>query len=286
MLALPLYHVAGLGILFRCLLAGATMVLAEEDGLRETIDGYAVTHLSLVATQLYRVLGEDDSVPASLKAVLLGGSAISPALVQHAHEAGWPIHTSYGSTEMATQITATPPDATLDALLSAGSPLLHREVQMDDAGVIRVRGATRCLGYLTASGLEKPFDAEGWLVTGDRGRWDAAGRLVVLGRTDHMFISGGENIHPEEIEKALLQLPGVRQALVAPVPDLEFGHRPVALVDAPEELNWEEALTGRLPRFMQPLAYFPWPEEATQEGGIKPPRKALVALVQGLWAAS
>ncbi len=89
--------------------------------------------------------------------------------------------------------------------------------------------------------------------------------LYVKGRRDHMFISGGENIHPEEIEKTLTLFPAINQALVVPVPDREFGVRPVAFIQpgsnpaSPEEIT--AFLTTRLPRYMLPIAYFALPDE-------------------------
>ncbi len=73
-------------------------------------------------------------------------------------------------------------------------------------GEILVRGLTRCLGYVDKTGIHQPFDADGWLSTKDTGFFDEDGYLHVIGRIDNMFISGGENIQPEEIEHYLYQL--------------------------------------------------------------------------------
>jgi O-succinylbenzoic acid--CoA ligase len=122
-----------------------------------------------------------------------------------------------------------------------------------------------------------PFDADGWFATGDFGTLDEEGRLVVVGRRDGRFVSGGENVQPEVIEAALLALPGVTRALVVPVEDAEFGARPAAFVAmeggrAPDGAALGAALRVRLPGYLVPDAYLPWPEG---EEGLKPSRAAL-----------
>jgi O-succinylbenzoic acid--CoA ligase len=94
-----------------------------------------------------------------------------------------------------------------------------------------------------------------------------------------MFISGGENIYPEEIESVLLDLPGIRQAVVVPIQDERFGSRPVAFVDV-EEIQLTsilDYLSDRLPKFKIPDAFLPWPRDASP-AGLKPGRQELKRL--------
>jgi len=259
LVSLPLYHVGGLAILFRCREAGAEHVLRDPDcAFAEQIVRDQITHLSLVPTQLQDLL--DAAVDLSgLKAILLGGAVIPPALVERAVAAGLPLHTTYGMTETASQVTTTRPGATLDELATAGSVLKHRELSFDDGGQILVRGPVRFLGYAG----EARLDPQVWFETGDVGALDEHGRLQVEGRLDNQFISGGENIHPETIERALLLLPDVTQAKVLPKEDARYGQRPVAFVEAPEfspEI-WAAELSRSLPKFMVPVAFYPWPTD-------------------------
>lgn len=271
LLALPLYHVGGLGVLFRCLEAGANVVLPEMgEPLAVSLARPGVTHVSLVATQLARALRE---APEALdgKRILLGGSAISPTLLDDAHSRGLAVLTSYGLTEAASLVTATAPGAPRADLATSGRVLAHRELRVSARGEIEIRGRTRFAGYLTADGLATPFDADGWFATGDTGALDAEGRLVVAGRRDAMFVSGGENVQPEAIERALVALPGVREALVVPVEDAAFGHRPFAFVDADGGLDGPRLnalLAEHLPGFMLPVGYGAW----AAPGGLKPSR--------------
>lgn len=271
LLSLPLYHVGGLGILFRAMHGGGAIVFSDNTDLAAAIASHRITHASLVATQLYRIMQKSDSLPRlkTLKAVLLGGSAIPSSLLRKATEHNLPVFTTYGSTEMASQVTTTPPDCPLEKLFTSGKPLAHRQVCISPGGEILVRGRTRFKGYLTPTGLLEPFDAEGWFATGDLGGFDADGYLHVTGRKDNMFISGGENIQPEEIEQALCQIDGVLQAVVVPVADDEFGQRPVAFVrmQAGMQIDSEaiqRCLAAKIARFKIPRHIFAWPFPETQ----------------------
>ena len=92
----------------------------------------------------------------------------------------------------------------------------------------------------------------------------------MTGRRDSMFISGGENIHPEEIEKALLSIKGIEQAMVVPKDDKEFGQRPIAFIKFAGEVIADDALIQSLqtllPRFKIPTAFYPWPQNLMSQG--------------------
>jgi O-succinylbenzoic acid--CoA ligase len=271
--SLPLYHVGGISIFFRCLIAGASIALPErEESPGEAIFRHGATHVSLVATQLKRLL-EEGAGPGSLKAVLMGGSAIPPALLEEAATRGLPVRTSYGLTEMASQVTTTTGDP--GELRTSGKALPYREVRVSEDGEVLVRGETLFAGYIEGDELDRPLDTGGWFHTKDLGEIDAASYLRVWGRKDNLFISGGENIQPEEVEEVLRRLSGVEDAVVVPVPDDEFGFRPVAFIRTtggvalPEGI--EEILERSLPRFKIPVAFHGWPEDAP--AGMKVDRR-------------
>ena len=246
LLSLPLYHVGGLAILFRSFLSGSCVVFSKKPTL-EAILTHKITHLSLVPTQLYRLLQEDAALlteaAAHLKCVLLGGAPLSPALYQEALEKGFPVYRSYGMTEMSSTVTVE------SELLS------YREMKTGPDNEIFVQGRTLFQGYLLDDGeLSLPLDKEGWFATKD-----IAGDLI--SRKDRLFISGGENIQPEEIEHALLSLPGIVRAKVVPKPDKEFGQRPFAYIqDETLAYTLEEiqtALRAKLPGYKIPTGVGP-----------------------------
>jgi len=266
LLSLPLYHVGGLAILVRCALAGAAVAVPDPDAsLSAMLDASGATHVSLVATQLRRLLvAQDGPLPRRVRGVLLGGGPLPEGLLHRGHARGWPLHTSYGSTEMASQVTTTPPGAPLAALRTAGRCLPHRRLRIDDDGQILVAGSTLCLGRADGDQVQNPR-VDGWFPTGDLGHIDAQGRLHVRGRTDRQFVSGGENIQPEEIEAALERLDGIGRAVVVPVPDEEYGRRPVAFVRSDEggvPDDWRDALAAALPSFKIPDAVHELPDAA------------------------
>ena len=259
--SLALWHIGGLAIAFRTLLAGATWIPRDkEQSLGTQIQSDNITHISVVATQLYRLLHEPNVDLSSLKGVLVGGGPIPDQLVAQA--AHLPIHTTYGMTELGSQLCTTPPNASAQTLKTAGFPLHGWEVRIRGAGEICARGAPLFLGYFKNGALHRPFDKDGFFHTGDQGLIDEQGRLVVLGRCDQMFISGGENIHPEEIERCLCDLPSIEAALVLPIAHEEYGKRPVALIKGTVSLSTIQAhLQTNLPRFKHPDQFRVWPQE-------------------------
>ncbi|WGE51633.1 o-succinylbenzoate--CoA ligase [Actinobacillus equuli subsp. haemolyticus] len=270
LLSLPLFHVSGQGIVWRWLAQGATLAVNEQkDHLFTCLD--RVSHASLVPTQLQRYLQNKTEKIAYSQKFLLGGTAIPKALVAQAKRQGITCYSGYGMTEMASTICAVE-----NELDNVGYPLKGREVKLVN-GEIWVRGSGLALGYLQKNGEIRPLvNDEGWLPTKDRGEWNASGQLVVKGRLDNMFISGGENIQPEDVEKVIYQSGLVSQVFILPVEDAEFGERPVAIVQflshdfAKNCENLTAWLADKLEKFKQPIAYYPLEQlQLVQQGGIK-----------------
>lgn len=263
LLQLPLNHVSGFSIPIRCLLSGAAVVFSDSENATED---EAVTHLSLVPTQLQRML--DSGAPLDrLQAVLVGGGPIPSCLVDRAIRAGVPLHLTYGMTESASQICTT--GRLLETLnpLHAGAPLPGREVRISSSGEIQIRGPVVAKKTLSPDGRwEDLADAEGWFSTGDIGKFTTEGYLVILGRRDRLIISGGENIQPEPIEAMLLEIPGVRRAVVVGKSDPEFAERPVAFLAGDfQEAEVRRFLACRLERFAIPQKFHPWPSEVSED---------------------
>jgi O-succinylbenzoic acid--CoA ligase len=163
-------------------------------------------------------------------------------------------------------------------LRTAGRCLPHRRLRIDEDGQILVAGPTLCRGIDEGEQVRDPR-VNGWFPTGDLGHLDAQGRLHVRGRTDRQFVSGGENIQPEEIEAALEQIDGIERAVVVPVPDEEYGRRPVAFIRSTTGTvpdDWQAALGAVLPRFKLPDAVHELPDAAVPTAvGMKVDRELL-----------
>lgn len=267
LLSLPLFHVSGQGILWRWLLAGARITVRDKLPLEQALVG--CTHASLVPTQLWRLL--NDNAPVALKAVLLGGAAIPVALTQQARERGIRSWCGYGLTEFASTVCAKEADGAPDV----GAALPGRQVKIVDDEVW-LRAESMAAGYWRNGELLPLARHDGWFATRDRGMLKE-GRLTILGRLDNLFFSGGEGIQPEEVERVIATHPGVRQVLVVPVDDAEFGQRPVAVVECEDGTDISQFagwVADKLARFQQPVHWLALPE-ALKNGGIKISRRAL-----------
>ena len=262
LLSLPLYHIGGYALLFRSLLGGGCLAVGlPDEQLDKALSVFPLTHLSLVATQLYRLLRlpEARALLQQLKAILLGGSAIPEPLLDDAVKAGLRVYLSYGSTEMGSQI-ATSPDPLQAVSRESGAVLPWRVVQLSEEGEILVRGECLFMGYLSGGELRPSRDRDGWFHTCDAGALSESGTLTIFGRKDNMFISGGENIHPEEIEHALTSIAGIEEALVVPVPDREYGLRPLAFIRTttacePDEATIRAEITAMVGRLKAPASF-------------------------------
>jgi len=237
--SLSLGHVGGLGIVWRAALAGVPILIpatGDHESLQSALGKPPVSHASMVAVQLARLLDRGGVSPDGLRALLLGGGPISADLVARAISAGLPLVPTYGMTESASGVTALP---TLEAAArpgSSGKPLAGVELRIarpaeDGVGDIEIRGPSLFAGYVgRAAETAAAFTADGWYRTGDLGRLDDDGYLTVADRRLDLIVSGGENVYPAEVEAVLMSHPAIADAGVAGRPDAKWGAVPVAAV--------------------------------------------------------
>ena len=191
----------------------------DVDRVASSLEGDGVTLISVVATQLKRLLDADvDLLP--LRAVLVGGGPVPEAVLEEAIGRGVTVVQTYGLTEAASQVTTISPSESQRKVGSSGRPLLTTHLRIQE-GEILVQGPTVAPG--TA-------DQDGWLHTGDLGRIDDDGFLYVTGRLGEMIVSGGENVVPTEVEEMLLRHPGVADAAVVGRADAEWQEAVTAVV--------------------------------------------------------
>lgn len=218
---LPLHHVGGAMIPYRCWRAGATALVHDgfdAAAVLRDLHHHRVSHVSLVPPMLARLLEAGERPPASLRCALVGGAALGAALFHRAVAAGWPVWPTWGMTETCALATLWPHPAA-DAWYEGGvgTPLPGVHVRRGPDGTLCVATPARMAGY-----LGRP-DAGAWLETRDLGGVDAAGRVRIDGRADEVLISAGVNVHPAEVESRLGACPGVREAGVAGLPDALWG---------------------------------------------------------------
>ncbi len=213
LLLLPLFHVSGLGILFRVLFSGGTIVL---DDISTSMN---FTHVSLVASQLSRFMSYHPT--SSLDCLLLGGAKLQHKDIQEALSAGLPIYMGYGMTETFSHVSLTSLQSS--SIDCSGQCLSHSLIKVID-GEIRVKSDSLFSGYLSPKGdLISPLDDDGFFNTHDLGTLKGS-QLFVSGRADHMFISNGENISVESLEQLVLEDKHIQEFVIVPVEDSLRGH--------------------------------------------------------------
>ncbi len=248
--SLPHHHIGGLAILVRAALSGAAVLIGDLSD---------ATHASMVPAQLQQIVS--DGPPAGLKALLLGGGPIPPRLIDDALDAGWPIHSTWGMTETASQVTTTQPGASRAELLTAGRVLRGREVR-SRSGRLEVRGPIL------------PRGVNEWFTTGDVGSIKG-GLLTIRGRADDMFISGGENVHPAELERILAGHPEIDEVVIVGIPDARWGARPAAFVRPHLDLTaWAKE---HLPSFEVPALWLALPSAEGKPDRMELRRRAMAA---------
>ena len=243
LLAIPTHHVGGFAIAARAFLSGAAVDVLPRwrpDDFAAAGAGHRTTLCSLVPTQIFDLVRASLRAPADLRAIVVGGGALDPALFAAARALGWPVLPSYGLTETASQVAT----AALDphhAEFPDLTVLDHAEVQIDPAGSIRVRASSLAVyrAVISADGavtVDDPRD-QGWLVTEDLGELHH-GRLRVLGRRDDVVKILGELVSIPRVEAELLAgSPGAAHLTVVAIPDARRGHDLVAVTDQTNSLR-------------------------------------------------
>lgn len=281
LLSLPICHVGGLALVARALHRGGAIAVPEPgQGMVDAVVTLRPTHVSVVAAQLRMLLTspEATAVLARAKVLLVGGGPTPQALFDDAVARGLPVRQTWGLTEMGSQVCTSEPGQPQ----TCGFALPGRAVRVADDGELLVSGAGRCAGVVDGDGdgVTTPFLADGSYATGDLGHFEDEG-LVVTGRKDFRFISGGENIQPEAVAEALAD--AALQVYVVPVDDARFGQRPFCFYDgAVDDDVAVSSLRARaergLPRFMHPVGFARLPAST----GTKPRRADLMAAANAL----
>lgn len=240
--ALPLAHMGGISPLFRMAWVGGALLPNPrvEQGAALALDP-RVTAVSVVPLLLRRWLDAGVTPPDGLRLVLCGGASTPHHWLAEALAKGWPILTTYGMTETASQVTCVSPEQPKDSLRGSGSPLPGVELRFRDTsgelsseGSLELRSQTLFRAYRGDAAETARRLVDGWLNTGDIAKFDG-GQLVVLGRADELVIRGGENVYPAEVEQSLRQQGIATDACVIGVESDRWGMSLVAVLYQPAE---------------------------------------------------
>jgi long-chain acyl-CoA synthetase len=256
LVAAPLYHMNALAVSAFACAGHATIVLLPQFAAAAYIEAIArhrCTFLTAVPPMIAMMLREHDLMArtdvSSVQFVRMGSAPVSEGLMQALHRAlpQAKATNAYGTTEAGPVVFGPHPRGLAQPETSVGYPHPKVAVRLADGGSraasqgeLEMKCPAMMLGYHNRPDLPVPITADGFYRTGDVFRRDADGFHYFLGRTDDMFVSGGENIYPGDVERMLERHPAVAQASVVPIDDDIKGTKPVAFIIAKSAVDAEE----------------------------------------------
>lgn len=273
LIAAPLYHMNALALSQLACAAHATIILLPQFTARsyiEAIERYRATWLTAVPPMMAMMLREGDLMArtdlSSVQFIRMGSAPVSQSLMQAIHRAlpNAVVTNAYGTTEAGPVVFGPHPKGLKQPEMSVGYPhpqVQHRLVDGEnrnaDEGVLEMKSPAVMNGYHNRPDVPPPITKDGFYFTGDVFRRDADGFYTFVGRTDDMFVSGGENIYPADVERMLERHPGVAQAAVIPVDDDIKGTKPVAFVipkagQSPTEDEIKKYALANAPAYQHP----------------------------------
>ena len=271
---LPMFHIGGIGLFtLPVLYMGGTVIIQRTFEPAETLRLLKKEKITLffgVAAVFLFLIQHSDFNPEAftrVRVVMSGGAPLPESLVRQYHESGIILQQGFGMSEAAPSIATLSKDLAIQKAGSIGRPLFHVEARVVDGdmndlpadaeGELVVRGPNLMQGYWNRpEATEEAFEG-GWFHTGDIARMDVDGDLYIVDRKKDMFISGGENVYPAEVENAIFELPQVAETAVIGIKDEKWGEVGLAVVSLKpgEQLSAHDIidfLKERLARFKVP----------------------------------
>jgi o-succinylbenzoate---CoA ligase len=252
---LPLYHVSGLMQLIRSLLTDGKLFITDFPQIctdRIALDNYFI---SLVPTQLHKLLDLDPQWLAGFHTILLGGAPPSIDLLERARLARLPLALTYGMTETGSQITSLKPAEFLAGKYSCGRVLPHAKIQIGSTGAIEIAAKSLMLGYFP------DLNSSSYFTPDDLGKIDELGYLTISGRSSGKIVTGGENVLPIEVVDAIMATKLVQDAWVVGLPDPYWGQKVAAVyVPTGPQITAQMltiAITGKISKYKIPKVWIP-----------------------------
>jgi acyl-CoA synthetase (AMP-forming)/AMP-acid ligase II len=273
LIAAPLYHMNALALAKLACAAHATIVLLPQFAARAYIDAigrYRATWLTAVPPMMAMMLREGALLArtdlSSVEFIRMGSAPVSQSLMQALHRTlpKAAITNAYGTTEAGPVVFGPHPKGLPQPEMSVGYPHPQVSLRLVDGdnrnaseGVLEMKCPAVMNGYHNRPDVPPPITSDGYYITGDVFRRDDNGFHYVLGRTDDMFVSGGENIYPADVERMLERHPAVGQAVVVPIDDEIKGQKPVAFVipkagQTPSEDDIKQFALANAPAYQHP----------------------------------
>lgn len=274
LLVLPMFHIGGIGLFTLPMIhVGGTVVIQrsfDAGGTLRLLRNERITlFFAVPAIFLFLIQHPAFSAEAfrNVRLIMSGGAPLPVSLVRQYHEAGILLQQGFGMSEAAPSISTLPKELALKKAGSIGRALFHVEARVVDekmkdvppngVGELVIRGPNVMKEYWNRPDATKEAFSEGWFHSGDMARMDEEGDLYIVDRKKDMFISGGENVYPAEVENAIFELPQVAEAAVIGVKDERWGEAGRAIVALKSGATLSETevldfLKGRLAKYKVP----------------------------------
>jgi fatty-acyl-CoA synthase len=274
LVVLPMFHIGGIGLFTLPMLhIGAAVIIQRTFDPAETFRLIADEKVTLFfgVPAVFQMLAQQprftDGGFNGVRLIMSGGAPLPISLIETYDRAGWVLRQGFGMSEAAPSIATLDHDLYLTKAGSVGRICFHlqarvldddrRELPADRAGELALKGPNLCSGYWNRPEATAEAFRDGWFHTGDIARIDADGCLHIVDRKKDMFISGGENVYPAEVEQAIHELDGVAEAAVVGLPDAKWGEVGLAVIARRPDHGLDEAavidhLAGRLAKFKVP----------------------------------
>ena len=274
LLVLPMFHIGGIGLFTLPMIhVGGTVVIQRAFDAGETLrllkEEKITLFFAVPAIFLFLIQHPEFSAEAfkTVRLVMSGGAPLPVSLVRRYHEAGIVLQQGFGMSEAAPSIATLSKDLVLKKAGSIGRALFHvearivdpslKDVGADEIGELVIRGPNVMKEYWNRPEATQEAFTGGWFHSGDLARMDKDGDLYIVDRKKDMFISGGENVYPAEVENAIFELPQVAEAALIGIRDEKWGEvgRAIVVLKPSQKLTEAEILDflkGRLAKFKVP----------------------------------
>jgi len=258
---LPMFHIGGIGLFtLPMIYNGATVVIQRTFEPAQTLALLREENISLFfgVPAIFLALVQHPAFKAevfkSVRIVMSGGAPLPVSLVEQYHQAGIVLQQGFGMSEAAPSISTLEKEMALKKAGSIGRAVMHLQARVVDdnlqtlpagrVGELVIRGPNLMQGYWNRPEATAEAFSDGWFHTGDLARMDADGCLYIVERKKDMFISGGENVYPAEVENIIYQLPQIAEAAVIGIIDPKWGEvgRAVVVVKEGQSVTVDEIL--------------------------------------------
>lgn len=259
--SLPFYHIGGFQIICRAIYFGCTIIIPESlqtYNLADAINKNNPSHISIVSTQLERLLYQKVNPGTNLRVSLIGGGFINDDLMFEADRLGWEPYRVYGSSETASMITSISAEDIKLKPDSVGRTFKNVEIKVSEESEILIKSNSIFLEYLNDKQETALRLIDNFYHTGDLGFVDDDGYLFIEARRNDLIVTGGENVNPIEVEKVLNKLPFISEACVFPKQNKTWGQIVAAVIVCEDKSITEETIKEIL---KQKLAGFKIPKQ-------------------------